>query len=466
MPAAERMSKNRLDGWKEISAYLGRDIRTCQRWEKDFLLPVYRIDESSDRSKIFSFRSEIDNWLKTKNCNKVKQSRLKRKPPAHFWVMLLLPVLAGLVYFLFINPRFIKLTRARYSPADFEIKGNHLVFKDILDNALWYVKIDSKYSQEKYYRDEDEFSLYEKGDSRYKRRRIDFWDVDNDRKNEVLLALNHDDPSLRRVALYDHFDREIWSRGIRLEQQFREGLIPNNFHVTELEFEDLDNNGSQEILVLWTHKKRFPSVFLIYDLEGRELFRYEHTGRLIFFTIGRGEHERKLIYLGGTNNLLAGDAVLVIFDPAHASSGLGPPYSVSPDLMTQAKSLEKYIPLYPKKAVQKYYLRFNKNEVSRLLGVKWMNVLYVSPDEEGITAYLNFGAQNPVLMYYYFTPGMRLRSVQASADLKRAFSSLREKNRIGFSLEHFRQKCLVRDFYYWDGSFWVRPDGTSEFHSR
>jgi len=25
-----------LDSWKEISAYLGRNIRTCRNWEQDF----------------------------------------------------------------------------------------------------------------------------------------------------------------------------------------------------------------------------------------------------------------------------------------------------------------------------------------------------------------------------------------------------------------------------------------------
>jgi hypothetical protein len=31
-----------LNGWKEIAAYLGRSVRTVQRWEKDFGLPVRR----------------------------------------------------------------------------------------------------------------------------------------------------------------------------------------------------------------------------------------------------------------------------------------------------------------------------------------------------------------------------------------------------------------------------------------
>jgi len=58
------MSKNeRLDSWKEISNYLNVSTRTCQSYEKKLKLPVYRIDNNSKRSKVFTFKSEIDKWL-------------------------------------------------------------------------------------------------------------------------------------------------------------------------------------------------------------------------------------------------------------------------------------------------------------------------------------------------------------------------------------------------------------------
>lgn len=53
-----------LQSWKDISRYLYRDIRTCHRWERDFGLPIHRIDEKSPRSKVFAYKSEIDQWLK------------------------------------------------------------------------------------------------------------------------------------------------------------------------------------------------------------------------------------------------------------------------------------------------------------------------------------------------------------------------------------------------------------------
>jgi len=59
-----------LDSWKDISEYLDRDTRTCARWEKELGLPVYRFDKDSPRSKVFAYKSEIDEWLKEKTNHK------------------------------------------------------------------------------------------------------------------------------------------------------------------------------------------------------------------------------------------------------------------------------------------------------------------------------------------------------------------------------------------------------------
>jgi TolB-like protein len=58
--------KDILNSWKEISGYLDRNVRTCQRWNIELALPVHRIDQSSQHSKVFAYKSEIDQWLKEK----------------------------------------------------------------------------------------------------------------------------------------------------------------------------------------------------------------------------------------------------------------------------------------------------------------------------------------------------------------------------------------------------------------
>ena len=55
----------RLDSWKEIAAYLKRDIRTAQRWEKLEGLPVNR-HRHDERGTASAYSSEIDRWLEAR----------------------------------------------------------------------------------------------------------------------------------------------------------------------------------------------------------------------------------------------------------------------------------------------------------------------------------------------------------------------------------------------------------------
>jgi tetratricopeptide (TPR) repeat protein len=54
--------KELLESWKEISAYLNRNIRTCQYWEKRHALPIHRI-EDSPKARVFAYKKELDRWL-------------------------------------------------------------------------------------------------------------------------------------------------------------------------------------------------------------------------------------------------------------------------------------------------------------------------------------------------------------------------------------------------------------------
>jgi tetratricopeptide (TPR) repeat protein len=52
----------RLNSWKEIAAYLGRDARTVQRWEKNEGLPVHRYWHEAQAS-VYAIPAELDEWL-------------------------------------------------------------------------------------------------------------------------------------------------------------------------------------------------------------------------------------------------------------------------------------------------------------------------------------------------------------------------------------------------------------------
>ena len=66
MPAERRAQNRRLDSWKEIAAFFGRDESTVKRWERDRALPVHRLPGSS-RSRVFAYSDELTRWMQSRD---------------------------------------------------------------------------------------------------------------------------------------------------------------------------------------------------------------------------------------------------------------------------------------------------------------------------------------------------------------------------------------------------------------
>jgi TolB-like protein/Flp pilus assembly protein TadD len=59
--ANDRLANNRLDSWKEIAAYLNKEVRTVQRWEKSLGLPVRRLAQGK-QGTVFAYKLDLDAW--------------------------------------------------------------------------------------------------------------------------------------------------------------------------------------------------------------------------------------------------------------------------------------------------------------------------------------------------------------------------------------------------------------------
>src|SRR5580700_7248029 len=65
-PPSGSPPEDRLDSWKEIAAYLRRDVTTVQRWEKREGMPVHR--HLHDRmGSVYASRQELDGWALSRN---------------------------------------------------------------------------------------------------------------------------------------------------------------------------------------------------------------------------------------------------------------------------------------------------------------------------------------------------------------------------------------------------------------
>ncbi len=53
--------RKRLDSWKEIAVFFGRDERTANRWEKELGLPIHRLPGTKGR--VYAYTDELAAWL-------------------------------------------------------------------------------------------------------------------------------------------------------------------------------------------------------------------------------------------------------------------------------------------------------------------------------------------------------------------------------------------------------------------
>jgi len=74
----ERPSKNGtpqfLSGWKEIANYLGKGVRTVQRYEREFGLPIRR-PAAKPWGSVLATKAELDAWVKASPIREVFRLR-------------------------------------------------------------------------------------------------------------------------------------------------------------------------------------------------------------------------------------------------------------------------------------------------------------------------------------------------------------------------------------------------------
>lgn len=56
-----------LSSWKEIAQYLGKGVRTAQRWEAEYGLPVRR-PKNGRHKAVLAIPEEIDAWARLQTC--------------------------------------------------------------------------------------------------------------------------------------------------------------------------------------------------------------------------------------------------------------------------------------------------------------------------------------------------------------------------------------------------------------
>jgi len=64
-----------LGSWKEIANYLGKGVRTVQRWERCSGLPIHRPSGTS-KGVVLAFPAELDRWARRQDGGAYASARL------------------------------------------------------------------------------------------------------------------------------------------------------------------------------------------------------------------------------------------------------------------------------------------------------------------------------------------------------------------------------------------------------
>ena len=349
--AGNGKKENILTSWKEIAAYLDRDVRTCVRWEQRYGLPIHRLERDS-KAKVFAYKDQIDEWLAERSAGGT--SRSGGKGLASFLlrplpILLALAGLAAAAYFLFFRG---PSSASPSVPADFHIRGSELVIVDAQDRQLW--TIDTKLADleiEKIYR---EHSKEKQPGPEY----VPVWphilirDINGDRQPEVLFSTQTASEDLEGTLFcFDAQGTELWRFEAGRALDFGGRPFRREYRIFGFNPDDYDRDGKLEILVLAHHKPHWPCQAVLLDAAGQLEGEYWNAGYLMDASVGDidGDGLKELVLSGVNNEYRRGCVAIFAPGELRGSSPQSEASYRSPDLAEGGQIA--YI-LFPKSDVQ------------------------------------------------------------------------------------------------------------------
>ena len=345
-----------LDGWKAIAAYLGKSVRTVQRWRAAFGMPVHRLG-AKDGETVYAYPVELDAWRKTASLHAAEHesaaeaergagqdgapeldrgaeldiaseldrgagqhSAVRKRPLLWQTAIAIVGIALGVVLFASLVHQMLPSAGAGTTaasagpPALYSVSANELRVFDSTRTFLWRHVLAEPLTVTAY---EDPAQIDLPAATRPMGRlgrppRSQFGDIDGDGKVEVLfMAIDTAVPSHGRLYCFSHDGRERWSyapgRSVNFGDKYQ-GTAAAGAGVVLGPARD----GVPSIWGVFFHQVWFPAVVVRLDSTGRTLGEYWSNGRInavVFGTVDR----RDWVFLGGPNNEHKG-ATLAGFD--------------------------------------------------------------------------------------------------------------------------------------------------------
>lgn len=275
----------RLDSWKEIAAYLHREVRTVARWEKGKGLPVHRVP-GGDRRAVFAYIEEIDAWLAGQH-----PDTLKPTAPWYIWFLfnrravIWLPVVVALMVFAILTVRPIRPGQAE----QVHVRGQELSVSDGQGKLVW-----------SYHYEEPLNEIAPGSEQRWMR----IVDLDGDAQEEVLFVassrqLSNPDAVQYELDSFSATGKMLWRHAPDRQLSFAGRRFEGPWYMTRLEVVSTKNRP--EIWLSSVHSRWWPAFLERLDPLGRATLAFVNSGHI--FTLAEFDvGSRQFILAGGVNN--------------------------------------------------------------------------------------------------------------------------------------------------------------------
>lgn len=427
--------ENILTSWKEIAAYLDRDVRTCVRWEQRYGLPVHRLDRDT-KAKVFAYKDQIDTWLAERSAaagSAPAGARPRLRLPLLPAVILGVAGLAGLAvagYVLFLR---------RGGPADFHIRGSVLEIVDRRGRALWPFETGlADLLPEESYR--EHFQSKRTADDY-----TSVWpyliirDIDRDSRAEVLFSTQtRSEVGEGTLICFDGRGRERWRFQAGRDLTFGGWPFRRQYRIYAVDVDDYDGDGEPEVLVVSHQKPDWPCQTVLLDAAGRTEGEYWNAGYFMDAAAGDldGDGVKELVLSGVNNEYRRG--CVAVFEPG-GLQGASP------------QSDPAFRPAELGEGRQSAYILFPKTDfhaAGRYQGDP-VNSFWIHPDGDGLTA-----VTSETQIYFDLDRTLACREVT----LSHTFQNLREaalrEGKVRSLPDADYKKSLAEAILYFRGGTW------------
>jgi hypothetical protein len=337
---------SRLEGWKEISGYLNRSVRTAYRWERDLGLPVRRLGTGKGEV-VFAIPAELDAWrqrlevtshdhalsagsgsIGLAGANLNLRQAPGDAPPSRSqgavgrawtrnrqWIRWVALVAAGPLVLLVGYWGGRSLATASEG-AHWRVVNGQLEVSDADQRVLWRHLFETRLLD----------SLYAQRLADHARDGV-FDDLNGDGRQELLFLANPGTPRSEGLYCFDSRGQVVFhhqpKRTVRYGVQTYAGSWrPEHVFVT------VDGSGRKRVWLVSTHYQEFPCVLEKLDATGNLLGEYWSDGYIE--SLAQSEITgRRAILVGAVNNEYRGASLAVLDEdqPTGSSPAMSPKYS-------------------------------------------------------------------------------------------------------------------------------------------